>query len=204
MASLKTLKIRIASVKSTEKIMRALRKPSVIGMLGALAMAGSAIDCASAKNTKPVLINYQKDSGIGMGALGGKLLHSYGYKDKKLENGNWLITGQAKSNLIEDSQSIAIYRAAEIALSESKPYIKIVSVNGKNLAAAMGGATPSATYYGPQISYGTRYVIEVEFDDSPDSTANCATEVLEPSCKTIEVAGAMTQIRPHLNIQNRN
>jgi hypothetical protein len=184
------------------------RQASLIGTLAALAILGGlggASYAAEAKEKKPKLVSYKKDSGLGMGAFGGKLLHSYGYKDKKLENGNWETTGQARSSLPSDSQYIAIYRAAEIALAENKKYISVVSINGKSLNAVLAASTPAGGILsGGSISYGTRYVLEFQLSDVPDAVDNCVTDVLKDSCKTIEVAGAMQQIGPFLKIGKRS
>jgi|JI81BgreenRNA_FD_contig_123_67306_length_1100_multi_5_in_1_out_0_2 hypothetical protein len=173
-----------------------------IATLAAGSALGWAQSDALAKEKKPELVSYKKDSGVGMGAFGGKLLHSYGYKDKQLENGNWQVTGQAKSSNPQHSQFIAIYRAAELATGQNKPIIQVVSVNGKSLGAVVAGSLPSgATFSGGSVDYGTRYVMEVTFVDTPDSEFHCAANVLRAECKTIEVAGAMAEIRPNLKIK---
>jgi hypothetical protein len=171
--------------------------------LFALALASGAGSVAFAEESEPRLVSYQKDSGIGLGAFGGKLLHSYGYKDKVLENGNWEVTGQARSNRPEDSRYIALYRAAEIAVAERKQFIRIVSVNGRNLSAVMAGATRDTAFSGSGISYGTRHVMEFQLSDTPDSEENCNDDVLRPTCRTIETAAIIEEIRPHLRIRER-
>lgn len=173
------------------------------GLAAALLAAGSASGVALAKEKKPELVSYQKDSGVGLGAWGGKLLHSYGYKDKQLDNGNWEVTGQAKSSNPAHSKLIALYRAAELAEATGKPTVRMVNVNGKQLGAIMAGATGSTTFSGPPISYGTRYIAEVELVDTPDSEAHCVDDVLAESCLTFDVAAALTQIRPLLKIKAR-
>lgn len=173
-----------------------------IAALAAGSAFGWAQSDALAKEKKPELVSYKKDSGVGMGAFGGKLLHSYGYKDKQLDNGNWQVTGQAKSSNPQHSQFIAIYRAAELATGQNKPIIQVVSVNGKSLGAVMAGTTADGgRFTGPAIDYGTRYVMEVTFVDAPDTEFHCAANVLRAECKTIEVAGAMAEIRPNLKIK---
>lgn len=166
--------------------------PALVGMLGVLAAASWAPDGAFAKEPKPELVKYKKDSGVGLGAFGGKLVYSYGYKDRMLEDGNWEVTGQASSSNPQHSQYIAIYRATEIAAAEGKTYIEVVTVNGKGLRAYNAPPLPATT------SYGTRYVMEFRLSDTPDEANNCATDVLRPTCMTIEVAGAIHEIRPHL------
>lgn len=179
-------------------------KPVFSALVAVFALAGTHASVAVAKEKKPKLVSYKKDSGIGLGSLGGKLVHSYGYKDKTLANGNWQTTGQAKSKNAQDSQYIAIYRAAEIAGSAGKKYIRVVSVNGKNLSAVFAGSLPSGgTFSGPNISYGTRYVMEFTLSDEADSTDNCDTDVLKETCKTIDAASAIQAISPFLKIEKK-
>ena len=184
-------------------MLNTIRKSAfVIATLAVCGASGWALTAASAKDKKPELVAYKKDSGIGMGAFGGKLLHSYGYKDKQLDNGNWEVTGQAKSPNARHSQFIAIYRAAELAQQQNKPFIRVVSVNGKGLGAVVAGSLPSGgTFSGGSVNYGTRYVMEVSFADAPDAEFNCTSDVVRAECRTIAVAGAMTEIRPNLKIK---
>ena len=182
-----------------------ITKPFLFAIASALMVATSVSPGAAlSKEKKPKLVSYKKDSGIGLGAFGGKLLHSYGYKSKRLESGNWPITGAAKSKDPEHSQYIAIYRAAELASEREMPYIRIVSVNGKQLNAVFAGSTLSGeTFGGGSISYGTRYVMEVEFSHEPDSEAHCADDVLRRECRSIAVEAATNEIRPLLKIKKK-
>jgi len=177
-----------------------LKQTSLFVIALAVLAAGSAV----AKEKKPELVLYAKDSGVGLGMFGGKLLHSYGYKDKQLDNGTWEVTGQAKSANPRHSQMIAIYRAAELASTQKKPVIQVVAVNGKGLGAVFAGSTATgATFRGGSIDYGTRYVMEVNFIDTPDPEFHCVTDVVRPECRTIDAAGAMAEIRPGLKIKGQ-
>jgi hypothetical protein len=158
-----------------------------VSALGAVIAAN-----AAAKDTKPVLVKYQQAKGGDLGAFGGQLLHSFGYKDKKLKNGHWQVVGKTKTKGPDDAKYIAIYRSAEIAISENRKYIKLLSANGKDLLAHSGWELI------PAVEYGTKYTIEFESSDTADSANHCGADVLRPTCRTIDAATAMQEIRPHL------
>lgn len=160
-------------------------------------MFGAVPYAAMSKDAKPKLVTYQKDGNDGLGLFTGTATHAYGYRDKQLESGDWLVSGLTKEKANRNGKLLAVYRASEIAQDRGKKYVKVKSLVSDQILRDLyiGHANVG------KIQFGSQYSIIVDFVDSPDVADNCVTDVLRETCKTIEASSAMQEIAQFLKFK---
>lgn len=167
--------------------------------IAALLLLNGTSAIAISGEKKPKLVTYQKDGNDGLGLFTGTATHAYGYRDRQLNNGNWLVSGLTKEKTNYNGKLLAVYRASELARDRGKKYVKVIDrVPDEIMRTLYVGYVPAG-----RIRFGAQYSIEIDFVDAPDETANCATDVLRETCKTIEATVAMEEIAPFLKFKEK-